>query len=127
MEHDEFIDLVHDRLSAPRDVAERAARATLETLGQRLPTGEAEDLAAQLPPPLSAFLQQAAAQDEEFPVDEFYDRVAELGDLVPEDAADQARAVLAVLDDAVSSGQVGDLVTGLPSDYSDLLAEIEAI
>lgn len=126
MEHDEFIDLVHDRLAATRDVAERAARATLETLGQRLPASEAEDLAAQLPPPLATFLQQTAAQDDEFPVDEFYERVAELGDLQAEEAADQARAVLAVLDDAVSSGQITDLVMALPSDYGDLLAQTGA-
>lgn len=123
MEHDEFIDLVHDRLDAPREVAERAARATLETLGQRLPTGEAEDLAAQLPPPLSNFLQHTASQDEEFPVDEFYERVSELGDLDPEEAENLAKAVLAVLDDAVSAGQVSDLIAALPTDYGDLLAE----
>lgn len=126
MEHDEFIDLVHDRLAATRDVAERAARATLETLGQRLPASEAEDLAAQLPPPLATFLHQTAAQDDEFPVDEFYERVAELGDLQADEAADQARAVLAVLDDAVSSGQITDLVMALPSDYGDLLAQTGA-
>lgn len=126
MEQHEFIDLLQDRLQTSRDVAERAARATLETLGQRLPTGEAEDLAAQLPPALAAYLQQVAAQDEEFPVDEFYERVAELGDLAPEEAADQVRAVLEVLDDAVSSGQIRDLVSGLPADYGDLIAQTSA-
>lgn len=123
MEHDEFIDLVRERVGEPRDVAERAARATLETLGQRLPADEAEALAAQLPPPLATFLEQTASQDEEFPVAEFYDRVAELGDLEPDDAEGLARAVLGVLDDAVSAGQVGDLIAALPADYGDLLAE----
>lgn len=123
MEHDEFIDLVRERLGESRDVAERASRATLETLGQRLPADEAEDLAAQLPPPLAAFLQHTAAQDEEFPVAEFYERVAELGDLDPEESEDLAKAVLAVLDDAVSAGQVTDLISTLPADYGDLLAE----
>ena len=123
MEHDDFIDLVHERLDAPREVAERAARATLETLGQRLPANEAEDLAAQLPPPLAEFLHQTAAQDDEFPVDEFYLRVAELGDLQPDEAEAQTKAVLAVLDDAVSAGQITDLIAALPADYGDLLAE----
>lgn len=123
MEHNEFIQLVHERLDTSRDVAERAVRATLETLGQRLPAAEAEDLAAQLPPPLATYLHQTASQDEEFPVDEFYERVAELGELPPEDAEDQAKAVLAVLDDAVSAGQITDLIAALPADYGDLLAE----
>lgn len=127
MEHDEFIDLVSDRLGTSRDVVERAARATLETLGQRLPAEEAEDLAAQLPPPLATFLQQTAAQDDEFPVDEFYERVAELGDLSPEEAQEQAKAVLAVLDDAVSAGQITDLMTALPADYGDLLAQTRSV
>lgn len=123
MEHQEFIDLVHDRLGGSRDIVERAVRATLETLGQRLPAGEAEDLAAQLPPPLADFLQQTATQDEEFPVDEFYLRVAELGDLPPDEAEEQTKAVLVVLDDAVSPGEVTDLIAALPADYGDLLAE----
>lgn len=123
MEHEEFIEQVRDRLGASREVAERAARATLETLGQRLPAGEAEDLAAQLPPPLSTFLEQTASQDDEFPVDEFYLRVSELGEIDPDDAEGLAKAVLAVLDEAVSAGQVTDLIAALPTDYGDLLAE----
>lgn len=123
MEQDEFIHLVHERLGGSRDIAERVVRSTLETLGQRLPSAEAEDLAAQLPPPLATYLQQTAQQDEEFPVEEFYERVAELGDLLPEDAEDQAKAVLTVLNDAVSAGQISDLLAALPADYGDLLAE----
>jgi uncharacterized protein (DUF2267 family) len=122
MEADDFIDLVSDELGTSPDASERAVRAVLETLGQRLPADEAEDLAAQLPPPLARCLEQTATQDEEFPVDEFYERVAELGDSDIEEAHGQTHAVLSVLDDAVSAGQITDLIGRLPSDYADLLA-----
>jgi uncharacterized protein (DUF2267 family) len=52
MKHDAFIGQVqhHARLDS-RGAAERATRATLETLAERLAGGEANDLAAQLPLP----------------------------------------------------------------------------
>lgn len=123
MEADDFIDLVGQRLGGGREAAERAVRATLETLGQRLPGDEAENLAAQLPPALARYLHQTAAQDEEFPVEEFYDRVAELGDTTSDEAVTQSQAVLGVLDDAVSPGELTDVMLRLPGDYADLLAE----
>ncbi len=50
MKYDEFISQVQRRANlASREEAERATRATLETLGERLAGGEAKDLAAQLP------------------------------------------------------------------------------
>ncbi len=124
MEHDEFVTLVGERLDGVSpDAAERAVRATLETLGQRLPAEEAEDLAAQLPPHLATCLHQTASQHEEFPVDEFYERVAELEDIDPDEATAHAKAVLGILDHAVSSGQIAELMMRLPSDYGELLAE----
>ena len=51
MKHDEFIGRVqHYARLASRGDAERATRATLETLGERLAGGEPKDLASQLPP-----------------------------------------------------------------------------
>ncbi len=51
MKHDEFIGQMQYRARlSSRGAAERATRATLETLAERLAGGEARDLAAQLPP-----------------------------------------------------------------------------
>src|SRR5829696_5972942 len=53
-----------------REHAEKAVRATLRVLGQRL-AGEASDLAAQLPPELGAEIT-ASPQTERFNLKEFY-------------------------------------------------------
>ena len=58
MKYDEFLGQVRHRARlGSRGEAERATRATLETLAERLVGGEARDLAAQLPPELAHFLQ----------------------------------------------------------------------
>ncbi len=50
MEHDEFIGQAQHRARlASRGEAERATRATLETLAERISDGAAQNLAAQLP------------------------------------------------------------------------------
>lgn len=50
MDHDRFIGQMEDRARLDsRRSAERATRATLETLGERLDAGAAGNLAAQLP------------------------------------------------------------------------------
>lgn len=51
MEYQDFIGAVQNRARVgTAEQAVSAIRATLETLGERIVTGEAEDLAAQLPP-----------------------------------------------------------------------------
>jgi uncharacterized protein (DUF2267 family) len=55
MRHDEFIGEVQHRVKLPsRGDAERATRATLETLGERL--GAPDNHAAQLPPEIGRHL-----------------------------------------------------------------------
>jgi uncharacterized protein (DUF2267 family) len=50
MRHDEFIGQVQNRAKLPsRGDAEGATRATLETLGERIPENLAVNLASQLP------------------------------------------------------------------------------
>jgi len=60
LNYDEFISQVQRRANLDsREEAERATRATLETLGERLAGGEAKDLAAQLTSGIAQYLQQA--------------------------------------------------------------------
>jgi len=60
MQHDQFIGQVQHRAQlSSRGDAERAVRATLETLAERLVGGEATDLAAQLPRELGEHPRQA--------------------------------------------------------------------
>ena len=78
MKHDEFIGRVQHYTRLPsRGDAERATRATLETLGERLAGGEPKDLASQLPPEIGEHLLRGCAGiGERFSLDEFYRRVS---------------------------------------------------
>jgi uncharacterized protein (DUF2267 family) len=72
---DEFVAAVRDSAGIDtREHAEKALRATLAVLGQRL-AGEAADLAAQLPPQLVADMS-TGPESERFGLDEFYRPVA---------------------------------------------------
>lgn len=137
MDHDSFIGRVQNRAElASRGAALSASRATLQTLGERIQEGEATNLAAQLPDELGRFLEEHADTTESFDFGEFVERVAErdenLGDGGIDDddrsaAALHARAVVDVLDEAVTEGQIADVRDQLPDDYGDLfeLAEVE--
>src|ERR1700736_6184283 len=72
----EFIRTVQDAADLDREPAERAAHVVLQTLAERLPGGEARDLAEQLPPDLAGWLG-AKGRAEAFDLDEFLRRVAE--------------------------------------------------
>src|SRR5690625_7208950 len=78
MRYDEFVAEVRDRGQyLDQDQAERAVKAVLTVLGERLVGGEPKDLAGQLPGDLSEFLLKRADQEESYGVDGFIDRVAE--------------------------------------------------
>lgn len=120
MQYDEFVGEVQNRARLPsRGDAVRAIQATLETLAERIALGEASDLAAQLPPELGTYLRDVE-KTERFAVDEFFLRVAakETADLP--DAVHHARAVIDVLQEAVTPGEIDDLRAQLPDDYNPL-------
>jgi uncharacterized protein (DUF2267 family) len=120
MQYDEFVGEVQNRARLPsRGDTVRAIQATLETLAERIDPGEADDLAAQLPPELGTFLRDVETT-ERFSVDDFFLRVAakETADLP--DAAHHARAVIAVLQEAVTTGEMDDIRTQLPDNYKPL-------
>jgi uncharacterized protein (DUF2267 family) len=74
---DEFIKQVQERGEFDtREHAERATRATLAVLGERLAGGEPSDLAAQLPDGL-AELARYDGPTESFDTAEFYRRMAD--------------------------------------------------
>ncbi|MDX6733210.1 MAG: hypothetical protein QOC54_3158, partial [Baekduia sp.] len=76
MDHDTFLDLVAREARLDRQHAERAARATLETLGERIDREEARQLAAQLPPEVAPWIATTTSA-EGFDQDELLRRVAE--------------------------------------------------
>lgn len=105
--------------------AEQATRATLETLGERLYGGAAENLAAQLPHEIGEHLRRAsAARGEQLDLGDFFARVTELsatGVDAPA-AVFHARCVLEVVDEATTGKLMGKLQEQLPDEYRRLFS-----
>jgi uncharacterized protein (DUF2267 family) len=121
MDYENFIALVEKSALASREEAERAVRATLKTLAERLSGGEARDIAAELPPELRPLLEDGR-RAEPFDLREFLRRVAEREGVPQELAARHARAVFVALGVALSADELHDLASELPNDFGDLLA-----
>jgi uncharacterized protein (DUF2267 family) len=124
MKHDEFIGHVQHYARLPsRGDAERATRVTLETLGERLVGGEPKDLASQLPPEIGLHLLRYAGMWERFSLDEFFRRVSEReGEDLPQ-AVFHVRAVIRVLSEAVSPGEINDILAQLPPEFDRFFRE----
>src|SRR5262245_58545576 len=125
MQYDEFIKRVSQKAGLPRQTAETATQAVLSVLGERLSEKEARDLASQLAVPLKPMLENVPAHGRGYPAREFVRLVAER-ELVPAaEARVHTRAVLSTLREAVSRGELGDVLAELWRDpeYEELWAE----
>jgi uncharacterized protein (DUF2267 family) len=122
MEYDTFVGEVQQRTHlSSRDEVERATRATLETLVQRMAGGEAHDLASQLPPEIGKYVQgERAGSGERFSLDEFFQRVSQREGVDVPEAVSHARAVIKVVNEAVSQGEINDVRAQLPADFAPL-------
>jgi uncharacterized protein (DUF2267 family) len=104
----------------PED-AERATRAVLETLAERVTRGEADDVAAFLPRELRDLLTSTPEPAEAFDLEEFVRRVAAREGVDEPAALEHARGVFRALGAAVAPGELRDLVAQLPRDYEPLI------
>ena len=122
MTHDEFIGHVQHRARlGSRGDAERATRATLETLAERISEGVAENLAAQLPPEIGEHLRRAASgTGESFSLDDFFRRVSERETADLPEAAYHARVVVEVLREATTGGLIDKVREQLPAEFDRL-------
>jgi len=122
LRYDEFIGQVQHRARlSSRAEAERATRASLETLAERLVGGEAHDLAAQLPPEIARYLQQPdAGIGAKLTLDEFFELVSAREGVDLPDATFHARVVIGLLTEAVSMGEIKDVRVQLPADFDQL-------
>jgi uncharacterized protein (DUF2267 family) len=121
MRYDEFLAKVRERGEyVDRAEAEAATQTVLAVLGQRLDRGEARDLAAQLPQPAAAVLVEQDGPAIPYGVDEFLARVAGPTGATGQTAQWDAGAVLTTVADAVSGGELNDIITKLPSGYAEL-------
>ncbi|WP_394427880.1 DUF2267 domain-containing protein [Streptomyces sp. SGAir0957] len=131
MHHDEIIGKVQALAQLPdRGSAEQATRAVLETLAERLPSGLAKHVAAQLPPTLAAAMgsvTEPSAEGDASPSGERFDLVAFTGRIAARAATDEegalreAAAVLEVLDAALTPELTQKITAALPRDIGQLL------
>ncbi|MCH7231922.1 DUF2267 domain-containing protein [Glycomyces sp. L485] len=127
MKHDRFIGYVQDRAHLPsRGAAEGATRATLETLGERLPDHLAEKIASQLPPEIGEHLRRYMAEDksgtgQHFGFDEFAYRVAQREHTDEPSAIYHSRVVLELVGRATTGSVMDKVRDALPSDLRPLV------
>ncbi|MEV4173236.1 MULTISPECIES: DUF2267 domain-containing protein [unclassified Nonomuraea] len=127
MQHDEFIGKVQARAHLRgREQAERASRATLETLGERIPEGLAEHLAAQLPHEIAENLRRTEVfgglgTGEHFGREEFVQRVAGRAGVDKPQATYIARVVLEVTAEATQGHVMDKVCDSLPQDLRPLV------
>lgn len=116
MKFDEFTGQVQHRLELPgTGETLRAIRATLSTLGQRLPEGHANDLAASLPIEIKWYLTGAVHEHgQRFDWSEFVARVSEIEQTDPADAAYHARVIIDLVETIVPDSDFHELRNALP-------------
>ncbi|OYR40942.1 hypothetical protein DJ82_06535 [Halorubrum sp. Ib24] len=133
MNFDEFTGDVQHRLELPgTGETVRAIRATLMTLGERLPEGNAADLAASLPIEIKWYLTGAVHEHgQRFDWQEFVERVSEIERTDPADAAYHARVIVDVVRSQVPESDFQQLRDMLPEsgdseDWGSLFELVDA-
>jgi uncharacterized protein (DUF2267 family) len=119
---EEFVRTVLKRADVPdRFEAEKTAVVVLQALCDRLTGKEANDLLAQLP---GMFKELVIASPSQLPIsaDEFLARVAAELEISREEARRRIRAVFATLREAVTRGELQDVLEQLDPEYADFLA-----
>ena len=123
MRHDEFVARVRDLAELEtNEEAERAIRATFETLRDRLAGNEPNNLADQLPEEIAAPLRGEGGRDS-FSLTEFYRRVGEKEGVEEPEAIRHARAVATVLEEAVTTGEMDHIRDQLKLEYAELFGQ----
>jgi uncharacterized protein (DUF2267 family) len=121
MQFDEFTGVVQHRLELPgTGETLRAIRATLTTLGRRIPGGNAEDLAASLPMEIKWYLTGAVDDHgQRFDWSEFLERVSEVEETDPAEAAYHARVIVDLVATLVPESDFQQLRDSLPEGEDD--------
>ena len=125
MQYDDFINRVSQKIGLPREHAEVATQSVLSILAERLSQKEARDLASQLARELKPMLENVPRHGQGYLAREFVQLVADRERVPAADARVHAKAVLSTLRQAVSSGELGDVLSELWRDpeYEELWGE----
>jgi len=127
MKYDGFLARVRERGEYHnQEEAADVSASVLQVLAQRISPGEVEDLASQLPDPLGQVLHDALPQQaRSFGIEEFYRRVAVRTGARPRTAQWDASAVLTTVADAVTGGELNQIISQLPSGYAVLFGKAD--
>lgn len=124
MKYNQFVNQVQNRAQiSSRGETEVAIKATLETLAERIVGDEASNLAEQLPEEIGKYLRgREGEKGHSFSLQEFYDRVSKKEHVEPYTAAHHVLVVMAVANEAATSGEFDDICANLSDDYKPIFA-----
>lgn len=125
MQYAEFLKKVQNQMgpthgSATSDEATRAIAASLEALGECITGEEARNLADQLPKELKDPLYQASEDAKVCSLETFLRRIGEKESIDAGTATDHASAVMSVLGEAASGGEMEAIRAQLPQGFAAL-------
>ena len=103
--------------------AQRNTTIVLGLLGERLVGGESKDLAAQLPVELQPALLEAGEGAAGIGVEQFLSRAAQALGASEETATWDVSAVLTTVAEAVTGGQLNQVLTQLQPGYAELFGK----
>jgi uncharacterized protein (DUF2267 family) len=114
MKYDEFVGRVQQQTNLEsQEKSVRAIYATLETLGECLEGNTTDHLSSHLSPVIGHYLQ-ASDNNEQFTVDEFFQRVAEREDVDLPEATHHAQVVISVLVETINPEELAEALAQLP-------------
>ncbi len=120
MTYEHFIGQVQHRAKLPSEGdALRAVEATLQTLAERLEEHEAKHLASQLPMALRPFVEGGEHRIRRS-LNEFLQCISEREKVGLPTSTYHARVIMEVLQEAVSPGEIEDVLANLPADWAPL-------
>ncbi len=119
MQYKEFVTKVKENAGLESmEEAGQIVDAVLETLGERLSKTMKEHLAAQLPLELKEPVLKRTYTDR-YDLEIFYDRVGARADTGYAHAVTKTRAVMSVLQEAISRGEIEHILSELPEEYEE--------
>ncbi|MDN4517239.1 MULTISPECIES: DUF2267 domain-containing protein [Mycobacteriaceae] len=126
MKEHEFLAKVKERGEyADQNEARAVTASVLGVLGERLAGNEPRDLAAQLPAGIGKMVTANGDAPESFGVEEFLRRIADAVGGSTETVTWDASAVLCTVAEAVTGGQLNQILSQLQPGYASLFGKPE--
>lgn len=124
MQYESFLQRVGERTGMPASQADVAVQAVMKTLAEQISEQETHDMWAQLPSELEPARRGLAGHEQDYSAEQFVDQVARREDAPRGAAREHVAATLATLQEAVSGGELEDIMPAFLRDpaYLELWA-----